>query len=278
MLLKIVSVFFVLIGLLGLIVGLFRVRKLIKSITIERRLWRALSAFICFFILGYLIYLPYGFESESAMMFLIVGSVFCFGGVFVALVTSLSVKTIDIVHNLENLRIQNKSLRFKAVHDDLTGLYKRGFFSQAVQYACEVAKYSKNVSSVLFIDFDKFKKINDTYGHQAGDRVLKAVAGLFISHFRKDDVVARLGGDEFGILLNNTAYNAALRMSVQLIKKVSELQIPINNNHIIIPSISIGVAEISEQCYDSQMVVSNADQACYAHKTSKKLISEAMYK
>jgi diguanylate cyclase (GGDEF)-like protein len=156
-------------------------------------------------------------------------------------------------------------LRFRAEHDDLTGLYKRNFFDQSIKYACEIAKYGEIVSSVFYIDFNKFKHINDTYGHQAGDLVLKKIAELFIAYFRRDDIAARLGGDEFAVLLINTRYDDAQRMSIKLIQKVLELRIPIADV-IITPSISIGIAEISKKCFDPQVIMAQADQACYLQK------------
>lgn len=267
-LLKIFSIILTVIGLSGLLVGYLRVRKLIALTRVERSLWRLLNIFICFFILGYLIYIPHIVTHELPVMMVTIGFIFCFGGVFVALVTALSVKTINELRNLERFRIQNRELRFKAEHDDLTQLYKRNFFNQSVRFACDIAVHGDIKSSVLFIDFDKFKHINDNYGHQVGDQVLKKTTELFTSYFRKDDIVARLGGDEFAVLLINTNYSDAEGMSRKLIKKISEFQITVADI-IIKPSVSIGIAEISKECSDPEVIISKADQACYTQKKLK---------
>ena len=97
----------------------------------------------------------------------------------------------------------NELLEYKASHDPLTGLYNRDALDNILKAEIMKAKLSKKVLSVIFLDLDNFKAINDSYGHQYGDEVLRKVGEILRSSVRKGDIVARYGGDEFVILLHS---------------------------------------------------------------------------
>jgi diguanylate cyclase (GGDEF)-like protein len=96
-----------------------------------------------------------------------------------------------------------------ATRDDLTGLYNRRFFEREVAQHLRLLRRHGGTASVLFVDLDRFKEVNDTLGHQCGDDLLKHVAHVLTGRLRESDVIARLGGDEFAVLLPTTTAEGA---------------------------------------------------------------------
>ncbi len=103
-----------------------------------------------------------------------------------------------------------------AIHDEKTGLYNNKFFETVLDMEIEKAKRGKEKLSMMIIDIDFFKKINDTYGHVKADEILKRLANILKTQVRKSDVVARFGGEEFIILLPETSLEKAKRFSSRL--------------------------------------------------------------
>jgi len=109
----------------------------------------------------------------------------------------------------------------QAVRDSLTGLYNRRFFDEALAQNIEAARrYGRELSLVLF-DLDKFKQVNDTCGHLAGDEVLKNFARLLQETVRKADIVCRIGGDEFAVILPETGLSSAWKFIERVSKEIS---------------------------------------------------------
>ena len=124
---------------------------------------------------------------------------------------------------IETLEHENRSLKQDAGHDDLTGLPNRRFFMELLSGLVSSASRRESSVVLMFVDLDHFKEINDHYGHAAGDRVLKEVAGLLRDNVRSGDVVARFGGDEFLVCLVDTRDSEAVtRIMDNLIKRISE--------------------------------------------------------
>jgi diguanylate cyclase (GGDEF)-like protein len=164
-------------------------------------------------------------------------------------------------------RMQAKSdLRFLALHDPLTKLPNRVLFADRLEHAIVKAKRNKNMGlAVLFMDLDKFKQVNDSYGHHIGDKLLIAVADCVASCLRKSDTFCRLGGDEFAILLEelhgkNEAKNIAEKI-------VSKLQSPlqIEQRQILITT-SIGIAIYDSNKLNANTLLVHADEAMYQAK------------
>lgn len=125
-----------------------------------------------------------------------------------------------IVPALRNLSAHMNSLYDMATKDDKTGLYNMRFFDTILEHEIKrVERYKKDLSIVI-IDADNFKQINDNYGHRQGDTVLLRIAKVIKENTRKSDVLARFGGEEFVILLPNTEVRKALRISERLRKKI----------------------------------------------------------
>ena len=118
------------------------------------------------------------------------------------------------------LRESEQRLAWQANHDSLTGLVNRRKFEQHLEQALNSAKVSNVQHSLCYLDLDKFKTINDTCGHIAGDELLRQVTALLQSQIRSVDIVARLGGDEFGLILNQCTLDHALIVANALIASI----------------------------------------------------------
>lgn len=160
-------------------------------------------------------------------------------------------------------RRSEKRIAYLAAHDTLTGLPNRAFFNEALLRATEDATAK---TALFLLDLDRFKAVNDTLGHAAGDQLLKDVADRLRSQIREDDVVARLGGDEFAILqkLESDGHEPAISLALRIIDVVSrpyELDGQLANI-----GTSIGIALAPEQGTDRSELMKKADLALYAVK------------
>jgi diguanylate cyclase (GGDEF)-like protein len=156
-------------------------------------------------------------------------------------------------------------LFFQATHDELTGLTNRSEMRAALIKNLARAERYKEPFSLLLIDLDRFKIINDNYGHAAGDRVLKVFSGLAKQIARETDLLARWGGEEFIILLTNTDAIRATHIAERLRAATEETTISVNQQNIHI-TISIGVASYPEDGKSIEELISRADGALYEAK------------
>jgi diguanylate cyclase (GGDEF)-like protein/PAS domain S-box-containing protein len=152
-----------------------------------------------------------------------------------------------------------------ATVDSLTGLANRRAFIEQVDREITRLRRTANHASILMIDIDHFKNINDQHGHAAGDAVLKELSELFRSRLRKSDVAGRLGGEEFSVLLPETGIEGALIVAEHLRQQVDDLDVKFENKKLKF-TISIGVAEIDAKDSDSKLVLAHADYAMYQAK------------
>ena len=159
-----------------------------------------------------------------------------------------------------------KKLESLAATDELTKLWNRRHFFNVGESECKRAVRYKAKFSMLMIDIDLFKDVNDTYGHAAGDIVLKGVAEIFIHGLRDVDIAARIGGEEFAILMPSTDTAGALIVAQRLRKNIEMLSFEHEGKKIKI-TISIGVAECCEKNTLDQMM-QNSDEALYNAKKS----------
>jgi diguanylate cyclase (GGDEF)-like protein len=163
---------------------------------------------------------------------------------------------------------QNAMLQELAVVDELTGLYNRRFFERRLSYEFErFNRYAFPLSLVLF-DIDHFKQVNDTFGHHAGDAVLRHVANIGREKIRKVDLLARHGGDEFALMLPHTLVEGALALSQRLCDGVAEGPAYVGELMITV-TVSAGIASIQKGLKgDAASVFRSADQALYQAKAS----------
>jgi diguanylate cyclase (GGDEF)-like protein/PAS domain S-box-containing protein len=154
-----------------------------------------------------------------------------------------------------------------AHRDQLTNLYNRHYFYNVVQEIISLAKREKKPLSVMMIDIDKFKNINDTYGHKNGDIVIKSLANIMLKTIRASDIVARVGGEEFVILLPNTSSTDAVTLANKLRKNVQNHLVQFENNVNINITVSIGVASVFvEDEVTIDKALARADEALYRAK------------
>jgi diguanylate cyclase (GGDEF)-like protein len=152
-----------------------------------------------------------------------------------------------------------------ARHDSLTGLYNRGYLIELANHEVALAKRHERPFAVLMVDIDYFKKVNDTYGHDAGDRVLKAVADASSRCLREIDHIGRFGGEEFVCILPETTERDALICAERLRKSIEQLRIVTPKAEIGLTA-SIGVAVSSPAHADWEAVLGDADVALYRAK------------
>jgi FOG: GGDEF domain len=173
--------------------------------------------------------------------------------------------TLTICRLLSELEEKNRELQELAYYDPLTGLpNRRFFFEHASLIFEEVKRYEKSLS-LLFMDIDHFKKVNDTYGHDVGDFVLKTFACLLRSTVRKSDICARFGGEEFVVLLPNTNLEGAKVVAERIRATVAKN--PIEHGSIVIVfTVSIGVSQYRKGMQSIDELIKEADIALYRAK------------
>ena len=151
--------------------------------------------------------------------------------------------------------------------DSMTSIYNKGFLLQAIEVEFKRHKALHSDFSVVFFDLDHFKKINDTYGHDAGDFVLKEITRLIsTSGLRPKDVFGRYGGEEFVILMGN-ANSEQAREQAETIRKLVEEHLFIYEQKRIPVTVSMGVAQLDSQTESAQTLLRTADKALYAAKS-----------
>jgi diguanylate cyclase (GGDEF)-like protein len=171
-----------------------------------------------------------------------------------------------VISNHENLERVTLASRT----DNLTGLFNRRVFEENLTIEFRRALRYQRDLSLLILDIDHFKKVNDTWGHQQGDAVLEAVGGLLKGSFRDLDSVCRYGGEEVCAILPETVGEAARSKAEYLRRKIEELRIPLLNKpeETMSVTVSIGVACVSQTTISEDQLLREADSALYECKSS----------
>ncbi|WP_406672214.1 diguanylate cyclase, partial [Natronospira sp.] len=158
-----------------------------------------------------------------------------------------------------------KQVQAMSVTDALTGLYNRRHLETVLGQEFKRARRHKRPLSVLLFDIDFFKKVNDTYGHRAGDTVLQSVARLCQEMLREHDVCARYGGEEFCLVLPDTDLEGACVVAERLRKSVKQERIEVDGNEISV-TITIGVCDYDDTMPHHEAMLDSADEALYEGK------------
>lgn len=167
---------------------------------------------------------------------------------------------------IAELEEAKKQLQEQANRDFLTKLYNRRYFNEIAQDLLHIAKREGKPLSVVLIDIDKFKTINDTYGHMVGDEVIKTLANTIVETVRVSDIVARFGGEEFALLLPFTDMEGANNIAERIRKNVESQKIVVDNGDIIQFTISLGIASILPADNNIEEPLHRADKALYVAK------------
>lgn len=173
----------------------------------------------------------------------------------------------DAKEAIGSLEAKAKSLEMEAQRDGLTGLFNRAYFDQVFAHRVTQAARERAPLSLVLFDVDHFKSVNDTYGHQAGDKVLAGVARVLGARMRPADVTARYGGEEFVLLLPNTDAPGAAIVAERLRRRVAEAVHEIGSGSVLRVTASAGYATLQPgSSATAEMLLASADSALYAAK------------
>jgi len=173
--------------------------------------------------------------------------------------------TVVVFHDVSELRGLTRKMSYQATHDPLTGLINRREFERRLDEAMDTAHSEEAVHIMYYMDLDRFKAVNDSCGHLAGDNMLREVAALIKDEVRDSDFVGRLGGDEFGALLIGCPIQKARQIATDICNAVAAYRF-VWKDKIFNIGISVGLVEISHASGTLQDVMSAADSACYMAK------------
>lgn len=159
----------------------------------------------------------------------------------------------------------NQRIAHLANHDDLTGLHNRRSFEQHLQQTIVIAQRSGMAHGLMFLDLDRFKMVNDTCGHHAGDQLLIQLTKMISERLRCGDLFARLGGDEFAVIAQSNSFNDIRQLAEDLRVLVHEFTF-CYEDHSFKVSLSIGVTPIDGKVTEMESVLADVDSACYVAK------------
>jgi diguanylate cyclase (GGDEF)-like protein/PAS domain S-box-containing protein len=170
-----------------------------------------------------------------------------------------------IVHDISARKENERLLKYLATHDQLTGLPNRNLLVEHLGLSLARAARSGRKVAVMFIDLDRFKTVNDTLGHDAGDHLLESLAARFRDHLRKSDILGRLGGDEFGVLLDDIDDIQDAATSAQKLIDLAAEPFRIGGHEFYVTA-SIGIAVSPGDGTEPGVLLKNADIAMYRAK------------
>lgn len=224
--------------------------------------WAVLRGFIVLFIAGYLVCLAL-FSRESGTSQLVVSAIFLLGAVFVLLVCLLAHGTVRDVKRIATLESEN-------ITDPLMEIYNRRHLERRLEEEFARARRYGFPLSLLLLDIDHFKKVNDRHGHAAGDIVLKVVGVLLKESVRAVDVPARYGGEEAVVLLPHTGDAEAAILAERIREKIGSHPFPAADpsspGGAVRCTVSIGIAGMTPECKEAAQLLRMADTAMYRAK------------
>ncbi len=172
---------------------------------------------------------------------------------------------VVIMHDVTEIRGMTRRISYQAAHDALTGLINRMEFERQLAEALEGGRGDSLNSVLCYMDLDRFKAVNDTCGHLAGDNMLREIAKLIRDQVRDSDFVARLGGDEFGMLLIRCPLDKARQIADDVCNAIRDYRF-VWQDRIFTVGISIGLVEVARETGTLKDLLSAADSACYVAK------------
>ncbi len=169
--------------------------------------------------------------------------------------------------SLSNLKLREE-LRAEAIHDPLTGLFNRRYLEETLPRELHRARRAHAPLCVAMLDLDDFKRFNDTYGHDAGDSLLRELGRLLLGKLRKSDISCRYGGEEFVLVLPDSSLADAKQRIEQIRSQIKELRIPHGDQVLSALTVSAGVAQADDHTANPGELLRAADTALYAAKNA----------
>ncbi len=170
-----------------------------------------------------------------------------------------------LLHDVSEMRGLARQMSYQASHDPLTGLYNRREFERRIDDSLKDARSGNGSHVLAYLDLDRFKAVNDSCGHTAGDNLLREVAGLIRAQVRDSDSVGRLGGDEFGMLLTGCPLDKARQIADDVCDAIRDYKY-VWRDRIFSVGVSIGLVELGHESGALEDVIGAADSACYVAK------------
>jgi diguanylate cyclase (GGDEF)-like protein len=248
-----------------LTISFFPIRRVVQQLPAGnlRQRWNVLSALILVFIVGYISYVSVHWSIYEGALDLLVPLILFNGAAFVALVSTLALQTATLTQRVSTLEQES-------IIDPVTGVYNRRHFDRSMEEEIKRANRYGLPLSLLLIDIDHFKRVNDMWGHDIGDLVLKDMGKLILTVVRRTDIVARYGGDEFAIIAPHTTVSVARKLAERLRRVFEKSDImPAGkgqDRQRFTVTASIGVAGLNQKGADDVTLVKTADEALYKAK------------
>ncbi len=173
----------------------------------------------------------------------------------------------DFIDQLVAQQRQIDTLRRQATHDGMTQLMNYQYFQETLKREIARSRRSQSPLTVVMADIDRFKAVNDTYGHMAGDHAIKTVGTCLVANLRETDHIARYGGEEFALILYNIPPEEAMSVTERVRQTISELPIRFDDRSFKI-TMSFGIASLAEDTPDREVLLDQADKALYEAKSA----------
>lgn len=184
---------------------------------------------------------------------------------------------VEVFMDISEQKQREERLHQRATRDSLTGAFNRGHFTETAAQEMERARRFSEPLSVAILDIDHFKKINDTYGHEVGDKAIIALVRICTDSIRKIDVLGRIGGEEFALLMPRANKEPAVEQLQRLRRRIAEQRVVIGGGREISFTASIGVASLRSTTRDLAELMRNADTALYRAKREGRNRVEAWF-
>ena len=252
-------------GIALLLSGLTSVKKISAYKSQKRDDWELLQHIIFLFIAGYIIFGYYLATNEVSFSELFTAMIFLGAGWLISVVSHLSLSSIE--HFNEAVQTE----RHRALHDPLTSLPNRTLFHERIDHALTFAKREQKEVALMVIDLNEFKEVNDSLGHQAGDKLLLQASQRLKDVLRESDTLARFGGDEFAVILPQTNQSQASILAKRLSMAIRSPFV-IENCSLTI-GMSIGTAMYPSDGNNSESLIKYTDLEMYRIKREQKAFS-----